>query len=349
MILIVSHSKDDHAAAVIGELQRMRHPTLLFDTARYPARLRLSQKLEAMRTEFHAVCDGERLDLGSCRVGWWRRPQAFALEPGMPNEAAAFAYSECHEAVAGLWHALDLTWVNPPHLDEVAHHKPYQLRVAAEVGLKVPRTLITNDPLEARQFVVQHGADRVVYKTFLASEACWRETRILRTKEVELLDHVRLAPVIFQEFVPAQADLRVTIIGERMFAAAIHSAPGSYSADYRMDMDGASFEPTSIPEDVQALLRNFMRRLGLVYGAVDLRRTPNGEHVFLEVNPAGEWRFVEERTAQPISRAMAEHLVSLDPPAEYDHAHETKAVGARRSVGIRRTPGRGARHAIPSN
>jgi hypothetical protein len=57
-----------------------------------------------------------------------------------------------------------------------------------------------------------------------------------------------------------------------------------------------------------------MKRLGLVYGAIDLRRTPDGRHVFLEINPAGEWRFVEERTGQPMTAAFAELLVELGRP-----------------------------------
>ncbi|MCI0636570.1 MAG: alpha-L-glutamate ligase, partial [Actinobacteria bacterium] len=81
---------------------------------------------------------------------------------------------------------------------------------------------------------------------------------------------------------------------------------------YRMDLAGANFAPTEIPARTRKGILALMRRLGLVYGAVDLRRTHDGEHVFLEVNPAGEWRFVEERTGQPITEAMAELLVELD-------------------------------------
>jgi glutathione synthase/RimK-type ligase-like ATP-grasp enzyme len=151
-----------------------------------------------------------------------------------------------------------------------------------------------------------------VYKTFLASEQWWRETRVMRPDELNLLDSVRLAPVIFQEYVPAVADVRVTVVGERMFAAAIVPAPGGYQLDYRMDMDGASFEPTELPFETRQGIQALMERLGLVFGAVDLRRTPEDRYVFLEVNPAGEWHFVEERTGQPITQAVAELLAELD-------------------------------------
>lgn len=79
-----------------------------------------------------------------------------------------------------------------------------------------------------------------------------------------------------------------------------------------MDMYGASFEPTELPVDTRRAIHALMKRLGLEFGAVDLRRTPDDRHVFLEVNPAGEWRFVEERTDQPITYAVAELLAELD-------------------------------------
>ena len=310
MILIVSHPGDEHAREVLAALHRGGHPAVMVDTAAFPLETSMVQSFNGQRL-FQLNLNGQSIDLEACRVGWWRRPQQFRLQPDMSAEAAAFAYTECHEAMAGLWAALPLTWVNPPPLDEAAHHKPYQLAIACELGIPIPKTLITNDPAAARRFVSELGNENTVYKTFLASEQCWRETRILRSSEIDMLERVRLAPVIFQEFIPAIADVRVTIIGNRMFAAKITPAPGGYAIDYRMDMARADFQPTRLPRKVENALRRFMRRLGLVYGAVDLRCQPDGDYVFLEVNPAGEWRFVEERTSQPITQTMADLLASL--------------------------------------
>jgi glutathione synthase/RimK-type ligase-like ATP-grasp enzyme len=156
------------------------------------------------------------------------------------------------------------------------------------------------------------GLDQTVYKTFLASEENWRETRVLRQAELALLDSVRLAPVIFQEFVPALCDLRVTALGDRLFATAITPPPGAYAADYRMDLDGARFAPTDLPAATEGALRALMRELGLLFGAIDLRLTPEGRYVFLEINPAGEWRFIEERSGQPLTAAMGDLLIGLD-------------------------------------
>ena len=312
MILVFSHTADDHAAGVLDALARAGQPAALVDTALYPKDGRVTHHLSDKGERYDLALNGHRIDLGAARVGWWRRPQPFTLDPALDAKTASFAYNECHEAVAGLWAALDLTWVNPPALDEAAHHKPYQLAVARQVGLPIPRTVITNDPVAAERLVSEIGPARTVYKTFLASEDCWRETRIVRPEEVPLLDRVRLAPVIFQEYVAAVADIRVTVVGDEIFATAVTPAPGGYTVDYRMDLGGARFAPTSLAAETERKLRAFMERLGLVYGAIDLRRTTEGEEIFLEINPAGEWRFVEERSGQPITEAMAALLARLD-------------------------------------
>ncbi len=97
-----------------------------------------------------------------------------------------------------------------------------------------------------------------------------------------------------------------------MFAAAIRPAPGGYEIDYRMDLNGAQFSAVELPTITRQRIAKFMEALGLVYGAIDLRRTHDGSDVFLEVNPSGEWLFVEQRTGQPITGSMATLLASID-------------------------------------
>lgn len=312
MILILSHPGDDHAKGVLSELGNRRHPTTLVDSSTFPARAALNQTFSGSGVHVEYLVDGHRVDLSKCRAAWWRRPLPHTLHDGLDPKVASFAYTECHEAFAGALALLEATWVNPPHLDERAHHKPLQLATAVRVGLTVPRTLVTNDPDEARRFIADLGPAHTIYKTFLATAEHWRETRVLRDDELQMLESVCLAPVIFQEYIAADADIRVTIVGEEMFATAIRSDPFGYSADYRMDMGAASFEPMELPDNVTKRLRALMQSLEIVYGAVDLRRTADGRYIFLEVNPAGEWRFVEERTAQPITAAMADLLLRLD-------------------------------------
>ena len=312
MIVAVSYPEDPHAQRVLEHLDAAGQEALLLDLADLPDRATLTVDYD------HGTADALELrrdgqpvvDLTRAAAVWWRRPQAVNPSSVTDPEVRLFTENEWHEAINGLWQLLDVRWVNDPVRDEVAARKALQLRVAAELGLRVPRTLITSDPARAAAFIEAEGVGRTIYKSFSCTHTIWRETRLVSDEVLPLLDSVRLAPVIFQEYVPADVDLRVTVVGERIFAAAIHSQETDYPIDFRMSLGQANVEPAELPPRIERLLHALMARLGLAYGAIDLRRTPDGDCVFLEVNTAGEFLFVEERTGQPIARALAELLAT---------------------------------------
>jgi glutathione synthase/RimK-type ligase-like ATP-grasp enzyme len=154
------------------------------------------------------------------------------------------------------------------------------------------------------------GGRKVVFKAFLASIEEWRETRLVEPEDLERLDLVRYAPVIFQEYVNG-VDLRITVIGDRLFAAEIDARQSSYPVDMRMVIGEGTVRAVELPAAVQAALLALQRRLNLVYGAIDMRLTDDGQYYFLEVNPAGQWLFIEQRTGQPIAQAHADLLARL--------------------------------------
>jgi glutathione synthase/RimK-type ligase-like ATP-grasp enzyme len=310
VILVISHAGDPHATRVADVLRSDGHAVLLLDLSALPAAAALTIDYADPRRpalEWRPT-DGPPVDLGEVHAVWWRRPQAPDVSGVDDFDVRMFTANEWNEAINGLWLLLDVPWCNPPARDEMAGRKAWQLRVASEIGLTIPRTLITSDPDAARAFVTSRGAGRTIFKTFSATHQVWRETRLMRDAELEMLDAVRVAPVIFQEYVEAEADLRVTVVGDRIFPAAIDARATDYPVDFRMSLGQATTSATDLPADVEARLRALMARLGLVYGAIDLRRTPAGEHVFLEVNTAGEFLFIEQRTGQPITRALADWL-----------------------------------------
>lgn len=93
-----------------------------------------------------------------------------------------------------------------------------------------------------------------------------------------------------------------------MFAAAIHLQASAYPVNYRMDMNNASVERLELPEACSRALNEMIEKLVLAYAAVDLRRTPSGDDVFLELNPSGQWLFIEARTGQRITDRVTEFL-----------------------------------------
>ncbi len=320
MILIESHDGDDHLAPVRSELESRGHEVVVLDTARYPVEtaIAISYDDAEAQPDLRLRLGGTVHDLNACTAAWWRRAQAFTLHPELTDpEARTFAYNEAAEGLEGLRALLKVSWINDPARDARAAHKPYQLREARRAGLTTPRTLMTNDPEAARGFLEGQGGRPTVYKSFLALEGAWRETRVLRDDEHDRLDLVQVAPVIFQEYVDGDVDLRVTVVGDVVHAAKIHSARTAYNTDYRMELATVPMEPYELPEKIRRGVVRLMRRLGLVYGAIDFRVRPDGEHVFFEINPSGQWLFIEERTGLPITRTFVDALASADRGAPH--------------------------------
>jgi glutathione synthase/RimK-type ligase-like ATP-grasp enzyme len=310
VIVIISHPNDPHAARVMELLRADGEPVLLLDISDLPARASLSVEYRnggVGRIDYRTDSAGV-WDLTRARSVWWRRPQAPDLHAVSDAHVLAFTHNEWQEAINGLWQLIGAPWMNPPAKDEVAGRKALQLKLASGLGLRIPRTLITSNPGEARAFVNAQGLGRTIFKTFSCTHNIWRETRLVGREELEKLEQVRLAPVIFQEYIEAAADLRVTVVGRKIYAASICARETDYPVDFRMSLGQARTEAAELPPPVAEKLLALMDRLGLVYGAIDLRRTPEGDHVFLEVNTAGEFLFVEERTGQPIARAVADWL-----------------------------------------
>ncbi len=316
MIIVISHPDDRHAVRVLERLAQRGEEAHLLDLADLPHHATLALDFEhAAKPVARLRRDtGEVVRLTDATAVWWRRPQSPKLDTVTDPSAHGFVYGEWNEAVYGLYELMDCPWMNPPTANESASRKAYQLKVASRLGMAVPDTLMTSDRDEAMAFVDRLGLEHVIYKIFGATLDVWRETRRLTLDDLPMLDTLDLAPVIFQELVPAQADVRITVVGERVFPMAIDSRATSYDVDFRVTLGDATTSAIELPDDVHGQVLTLMEELGLAYGAIDMRLTPEGEYVFLEINPAGEFLFSEAGTGFPITDAMADWLSRPDAP-----------------------------------
>lgn len=310
MILIVSFPDNEHVEEVRRHLTASH---VVVDVGWFPARLGLTTWAGDGGTRMQLTHpSGELIDLGEVGAVWYRRIRPFELHGDLTDPTSRlFAWSESNEALLGVWYTLPCFWMNPPLGDEVAQRKIHQLRLAELVGLSVPETLVTTDPALAAEFIERHGPGRVVRKAFRNIQEAPRETAMVNEADLGLLDAVRYAPVIFQRFVPAAADLRVTVVDGDVFTARIES-DAAHQVDYRAGLATATVEACSLPDQVTDALRELMSRLNIAFGAIDLRLTPEGEYVFLEINPAGEYLFISRRANLPIPEAIAAALERHD-------------------------------------
>lgn len=309
MVLIVTDPDDGHLPPVQLALDRLGVPHRRLDLAALPARATISiaHRGGAGRTVIQP--EGEDpIDLGAVTAVWWRRPRPYAPDPSLGEGAAAFAFDQVHEAVAGAWGALRARWLNDPWADQRAAHKPVQLAAATALGLRLPDTLVTSCPTEAQRFLARLRGRPVIRKPLRpAAHVEWQPTALVTPADLDRLDLLRLAPTILQAYVPG-VDVRVTVVGDEVLAAEIDARETSSPTDFRPALAGCRVAPLRLPPPLEEGCRALVRALGLGYAALDFRRDAEGDHHFLEANPAGQWLFVEERTGLPIAAAIAAWL-----------------------------------------
>ncbi|MEW6324774.1 MAG: MvdC/MvdD family ATP grasp protein [Nitrospirota bacterium] len=305
MILIVSSPDDVHARSVSQKLELINEQVVFLDTFRCAEHTRLRYRVGRENEKSLVGSDGQVIPHYDIRTVWIRRPYPPRLREILDPRDRQFAQAEWHIALDGLFLSLDARFVNPRSC-ELNAVKPHQLEVARRVGLRVPDTLITNDQGAAQDFIRFYG-ERVVHKPMTAPSHRLLDTRRWTREDWAALDDLPLAPTIFQELITGPGDVRTTVIGKRTFSAFIATAQGQAQVDSRLDAD-APCTPFELPSDVKQHILDLMQELGLLYGAIDLKLTDDGDLVFFEVNPQGQFLYIEILTGLPISQAMAELL-----------------------------------------
>jgi ATP-grasp ribosomal peptide maturase len=306
--LILTGRDDLTADAVVEELVNRGQDVVRFDTADFPTASRLAVSLT--RDGWAGHLTGSRtVALESVTSVWWRRPNEFRTPEDWPGHARALAVSEARSGLLGVLGSLNVRWINHPAADAAANYKPRQLAVAAHAGLDVPRSVITSDPGHAREFI---GSGPVVYKGLgggvLGPGGTRRFLPVTLVSADEIDDGVTGTAHLFQERVPKAFEVRLTVIGDRMFPVAIHAGSEAARLDWRSDYPSLTYEPVDIPPTVAKGVRRLMDELRLYFGALDFAVTPEGRWVLFEVNPNGQWHWLAVRAGVPLVEAMADAL-----------------------------------------
>jgi len=324
-VLIVTRSDDNASPALVqAALEARGARAFRLDTDRFPTEVRLALHQPAGRSTV-ATAAGE-LVLGELTAVWYRRAAIGAGLPGdMDPQHRDAAIKESRATLFGMLESLDCFVMDRVSTVRAAEHKPRQLALASALGLDVPATLTTNDPAAVRGFWERCGG-RVVVKmlsSFAIRDEAGRESVVftspLSAADLADLDQLALSPMTFQEHLDKRVELRVTVIGGRVFAAAVASqAVPAARTDWRkagLELLHA-WTPYALADDVATRLLQLAARLGLSYGAADFVVTPDGRHVFLEINPAGEWFWLDDVFGpRALSTAIAETLLAQYPRA----------------------------------
>lgn len=309
-VLIIAPRDDLHAVSLSAILDsEFGVGSIIWNRSSLPAESKLDFRLDADVSRLKVDGPDGSHTLNDFRSIWWRRPFQFHIDEAVTDpQIRGFCESEYKAFFKGALRTIDTPIINNPFQESVAAKKPFQLATARQVGLAIPRTLMSNNPASIRAFW-QSLNGNCIYKSFTSPR--WRATttRMLTEADLPHLDTLRHAPMIVQEKIEKGVDVRVNIFGESVFAAAVKTQTPDANLDWRLDAT-ARWYNHALPREIGDKLIALLKALGLQYGCIDLRQQPDGNYKFLEVNPSGQFLFAEIDTGQPLLHALAHLLVS---------------------------------------
>lgn len=310
--LVLTHPFDPTADYVISELNRRGAPVFRCDPGEFPQRLCVAAFLNATGAGWTGSLRLPEREVALTEIGcaYYRRPTAFDLPAGMGDQVRRWAAAEARMGLGGVLSALP-RWLNHPATIAVAEYKPVQLAHARECGLAVPATMVTNDPIQAAKFVTR--LDRAICKPFTPAGITEDNTRrTVFTTPVTVADideSIRLTAHLLQERIPKQYEVRLTVVDEVFLAVRIDARSDAASVDWRADYDALTYTVLpDVPAAVRAGVLMLMGRFGLRFSTFDFVVTPDDRWVFLEINPNGQWAWIEDATGLPITAAIADAL-----------------------------------------
>ena len=330
-VLLLTHGGDFYTVDLVSQaLARRGVRPIRFNTDLFPSSVKLSARAGDDRAAQIVTEAGEQISANEVCAVWTRKLWSPRMSDDLDERYRSMCIRESAAALEGFLDALhDARWVNDLARQRDAENKQRQLRLAARCGLRVPRTLVTNDAVAARQFFAETDGQTVAkllrpVAVSMAGNEAFVYTNQIREADLAGAEALRHCPMVFQELIPKAYELRVAYVAGEVFAGALDASGTSRGqTDWRrVAPEECHWRETQLPSDVTSGLQALMSELGLVFGAVDLICTPSGEHVFLEVNPGGEWGMLERDLGLPISEAIAAAL--LEQNHHVDSHHHTQ-------------------------
>lgn len=330
MRILISTIHDDlHAHTVAAVLTRRGHDVSFLHHADFPTRQKFALTLEVGQAALELSGAGlAPLDPRAFDVVWNRRHSAPTPDTHVASDDQRFVARELREASRTLWQCTGTTafWINPEPALALAQNKAAQLIKARALGMTIPASLIGNDPDAIRAFLARHQ-DNSIYKPFTPGD--WMEQGELHMLYTAKVDASMLpadallqaCPGIYQERVAKQFEVRATFMGNTCAAIRIDSQQTENGQlDWRRAQESETMPATvvEVPPHVHSRCRQLMQRLDIVFGCFDFIVTPDGEWVFLEVNEAGQFLFLESWCPElPMLDMFCAFVESRDPDFEY--------------------------------
>ncbi len=321
-IWIISTKLDAATDVVIEKLRDLSAETHRLDTEDFPYDSSLTLRFSPVSPDPDLVWR-QRNDESDILIRptalWYRRIRIPQLPEGQNPGIHDFCTRNARSALLSAALLCEARVMSSPTAIWSAENKPVQLKAANLAGLIVPQTVITNDPQVVKASFHEFGGQMIIkpLRTGYVDDGTqqWAiyTSQVLREHLEHLGNDLDPAPAIYQKLIPKACDVRVTIVGRKLFAAEIDSQiDESASIDWRRTTNPElPHRRTQLPEKLQSALFHLMDLLGISFGAIDLVRLTTGDYVFLEVNPSGQWLWLDDKLDLGISDAVAKWLCEV--------------------------------------
>ena len=318
VVLVLADETDTTADRVCTVLASRGEHFFRYDTAEFPGRSEVRAELVGSVWRGEIVRGTDRVDLEEIRSVYLRRPRPFEVPAHLTVAERWHAATECRYGLGGCLTSLPVSYLNHPSRSADAAYKPRQLLDLRACGHVTPPTLVTNSASAVRAFASEHGS--LICKSIAATvlhtgnTAHVAYTRRITDDELSDLGGIDYSAHLFQPFIDSEFAVRLTVVGQRFLAARIDASSDRARTDWRSDYDSLTYQVIDIPTDVKSAVASYMELSGLRYGAFDFLVQADGTYVTLEINPEGNYSWIEEETALPISDAIADFLTGGNEP-----------------------------------
>lgn len=320
MLLIITNTSDATATFLESALRASNVPFVRCDTDTVVSQSQFRYRLGEPAVKL----DGVWREPGVFTHVWYRRPERLKDARFDGSSEGRYALDEWSEALEGFFsHIPEERWMNHPSSNARASHKLEQLTTAVAFGLSVPDTLVTQDATLLRDFFAQHQG-RLVVKPMAGGYVEREEgldsliyTNPVLAEHLEGLDDLVTCPTLFQQFIEKRCDVRITIIDGDVHPVALFAKDneGDQRCDVRRNnMSDVTYSPVALPPHIESALLSLVAHYRLRFAAIDMAVSIRDEWVFFEVNPNGQWAWLDLAAQQNIAssfvRSFSEPLVT---------------------------------------
>jgi len=313
-ILLFGSEQDPHLKVVHNNLKKLNADSVIFDIRNNNH----SITLEINDKGSFGLCKIDNISIKFEQISavWWRNKRFPYLGENINEKSIQeFIDIEWRYLLSSLYHFTPQAfWVNNPLKQYKTNFKSYQLLLARNLGFSIPNTIMTNNSQDILPHFENEG--RMIYKqlgwTMFPNGDVIFTSEVKKEQVIDQPDDIRLTPGIFQEYIEKDYELRVTVVGEEIFAVKINSQQQQRTViDWRHDQLSDMYEGYELSEELKQKLIEFNFKAGIEFGAYDLIKTKDGRYIFLECNPSGQWLWLEEKLNHlNISESFARLLIN---------------------------------------